>query len=286
MLRSLYSCLLRLHPSAFRDRFGDEMLSIFDQTGRRIAQLSLVLEGALSLTRQWALRREFWRSHSVAAPQPVSHLPSFTTLESFRPSTAAVVHGLALSVMLFCATCFAIRYSWIRVLHIQIPEFQSEGLLPTSPLPPTTQTRSIQKPIGAANSPKEQQSISDQLSVDVLPVEGKTEGMSKSGLTLKSQISGAQPEVKAVLFEISLDNYAGTYKAQSPGIMIKVAIEGGHLTMQFAGGRRRALSPKSETTFGIPGEPDGQVEFVPGADGKMRQVSLYENGQHVIAERQ
>ena len=163
MLRSLYSCLLRLHPSAFRDRFGDEMLSIFDQTGRRTAQLSLVLEAALSLTRQWALRREFWRSHSVAAPQPVSHLPSFTTLESFRPSTAAVVHGLALSVMLFCATCFAIRYSWIRVLHIQIPEFQSEGLLPTSPLPPTTQTRSIQKPIGGRE-------FSERTTVDLRPI--------------------------------------------------------------------------------------------------------------------
>ena len=32
MLRHLYCCALRLHPSGFRKRFGDEMLSIFDHT--------------------------------------------------------------------------------------------------------------------------------------------------------------------------------------------------------------------------------------------------------------
>jgi hypothetical protein len=31
MLRRLYRCAVRMHPSSFRRRFGEEMLYIFDQ---------------------------------------------------------------------------------------------------------------------------------------------------------------------------------------------------------------------------------------------------------------
>jgi len=124
MLRSLYCCLLRLHPSAFRQRFADEMLSILDHTAGKTASIGLLVDGLVSLARQWTLRPEFWHN-----PWPDQHpapdgVPSFRTLAPFRPRAGAVIHGLVLSTGIFCMTCFAIRYGWIHVLHVRIPEVQ------------------------------------------------------------------------------------------------------------------------------------------------------------------
>lgn len=127
MLRSLYRCALRLHPRGFRRRFSDEMLSIFDQastTGG--ASFKLLADAFLSLARQWTWRSEFWQDQAVSPLPATEGVPSFLTLEPFRPRIAAMIHGVVLSVLIFAATCFAIRYSWIHLLHVRIPEFQSQ----------------------------------------------------------------------------------------------------------------------------------------------------------------
>ena len=154
MLRSLYRCLLRLHPPGFRRRFGDEMLSIFDQAAGKAAVCRLLGDGLLSLARQWGLRPEFWHGISPApTPRPASDgIPSFYTLDFFRPRTAAVIHGLVLSTAVFCLTCFAIRYSWIHLLHVHIPQVQFESprviepsnaapATPEEPVPSRQETR-------------------------------------------------------------------------------------------------------------------------------------------------
>jgi hypothetical protein len=53
MVSRLYSLLLRLHPRAFRERFSEEMLSIFDESPRKHP---LLLDACASLLRQWVLR--------------------------------------------------------------------------------------------------------------------------------------------------------------------------------------------------------------------------------------
>ena len=59
MKRSFYKCLLWLHPAGFRDRFADEMLWIFDETGgqgpRPFADV------LISLLRQWTFHSGVWR---------------------------------------------------------------------------------------------------------------------------------------------------------------------------------------------------------------------------------
>ena len=65
MFRLFYIGLIRLHPRPFRQRFGDEMLWIFDQTasgdfGRLFA------DALVSLGRQWLLRRP--RPYQPPAP--------------------------------------------------------------------------------------------------------------------------------------------------------------------------------------------------------------------------
>jgi hypothetical protein len=129
MLRRIYRCLLRLHPPGFRSRFGDEILAIFDQANGRLSGFRLLMDSMVSLVRQWTLRPEFWLE-SVSAPAPQAALdgvPSFCTLNPFRPRAAAVVPGLILSVAVFSLTCVAIKYSWIHVLNIRIPEVQFQA---------------------------------------------------------------------------------------------------------------------------------------------------------------
>ncbi len=64
MLRRLYRCAVRLHPSSFRRSFGDEMLYIFDQQKGTLAAVGVTLDCVFSLLRQWTLR-----------PRPASSYP-------------------------------------------------------------------------------------------------------------------------------------------------------------------------------------------------------------------
>jgi hypothetical protein len=124
MLRRLYRCAVRLHPSSFRRRFGEEMLYIFDQQKGTLPALSVMLDGVLSLLRQWTLRPHI-SIELPAAPllsPAADHIPSFETLDPFRPRASAIIHGAVLSLILFCMTVFAIRYSGSHILNLHIRE--------------------------------------------------------------------------------------------------------------------------------------------------------------------
>ena len=61
MKRSLYRFILGLHPPAFRRRFSDEMLSIFDEKAACQAGFTLLLDALISFARQWLLRTGSWK---------------------------------------------------------------------------------------------------------------------------------------------------------------------------------------------------------------------------------
>jgi hypothetical protein len=128
MLRQLYRCAVRLHPSSFRRRFGDEMLYIFDQQKGALAVLSAMLDCSFSLLRQWTLRPHTG-IELFAAPVPsptADHIPSFGTLDPFRPRALAILNGAVLSLILFCMTVIAIRYSSSHVLNLHIREIGTD----------------------------------------------------------------------------------------------------------------------------------------------------------------
>ena len=56
MIRWLYRLLVRCHPAAFRSQFGDQMLSIFEESRRERGSFRLMIDGFMSLLRQWLLR--------------------------------------------------------------------------------------------------------------------------------------------------------------------------------------------------------------------------------------
>jgi hypothetical protein len=134
MLRSVYRLALRLHPRHFRRRFADEMLAIFDENRSTVSGLKSLLDAAFSLLRQWILRPQSWSPRQTSAlPGPIPDgVPSFYTVSGFRPSGTAVVNGILLTTFVFCATCFAIKYSWIRVLHVQIASAQFDSTEPAA----------------------------------------------------------------------------------------------------------------------------------------------------------
>lgn len=59
MVRFLYVRLLRMHPLAFRESFGAEMLWIFDKEAQLEAQSALLVDCFVSLFRQWIVRSGF-----------------------------------------------------------------------------------------------------------------------------------------------------------------------------------------------------------------------------------
>jgi hypothetical protein len=61
MTRTLYRWLVRLHPPAFRLRFEEELLWIFDESSDATGALPLVYDAAISLLRQWVLRSGMWK---------------------------------------------------------------------------------------------------------------------------------------------------------------------------------------------------------------------------------
>lgn len=60
MIRFIYRCLIHLHPRAFRERFGDEMLCVFDEAAEA-DEAAFIADALGSLARQWILRSVFWR---------------------------------------------------------------------------------------------------------------------------------------------------------------------------------------------------------------------------------
>ena len=129
MLRIIYVWLLRLHPSAFKQRFADEMLCIFDQT--RASQTAkskvwmafrLLGDGALSLARQWTRVAPPEEATSLASDVATANtLPVFCSLPSFKPRPGAMIYGAALSLTAFWIVFFALRYSLTHRAAIVLP---------------------------------------------------------------------------------------------------------------------------------------------------------------------
>jgi len=99
MGRLLYVCLVNLHPRHFRERFGEEMIGIYDEAAGR-TRPALFIDGFVSLFRQWVLRpvhRESALSPALAGK--VSDIPLFHQLDRSLPRRSALLNGAILSLL-------------------------------------------------------------------------------------------------------------------------------------------------------------------------------------------
>ena len=110
MGRLLYAALLRLHPRQFRERFGTEMMGIFDDELQNGASIRLLLDGAISVLRQHALRRTRPEpACSSLGPGQLTAMPLFYIFESRPHSRTALVNGAILSLVLFALVSLAVE---------------------------------------------------------------------------------------------------------------------------------------------------------------------------------
>jgi hypothetical protein len=256
------------------------MLYIFDQQKGVRPEIGLMVDCVHSLLRQWTLR-----AHNgievPAAPllsPTAEHVPLFQTLDSFRPRASAIINGSGLSLILFCMTVFAIRYSWIHVLNLHVREIEFVS----------GQQAYLQRSATASSSTQPftqaSKTSSEHMQVDVIPTEPE-------GAEPKTIASGSLPTTAAlgrnrgVTMWLRLELYVGEYISNSPPARISIRIEGGHLSLAAAGNPRLTLSPVSLTRFVVVGEENDYVDFAPNDQGRICSLSLVESGSVITAER-
>ena len=109
LARSLYRCILRLHPTAFHREFGGEMLWIFDEEFAKRSVIPLFADAFASLGRQWMLRGA--RPEVAANPVPAAASELFAWehigLEETRLPFSRVMQGGAVTTLFLVALAFA-----------------------------------------------------------------------------------------------------------------------------------------------------------------------------------
>ena len=128
MLRSCYRCLLRFHPTHFRERFAGEMLSIFDHVEGRTSKVKLFADAFISWLRQWGMRPQYWE-HKTSASIPIgaTAAPAFFTLEDLKPRKSALFYGTVLTLILYCSLFLILRHS--RKHYVYLPPAISEWVV-------------------------------------------------------------------------------------------------------------------------------------------------------------
>jgi hypothetical protein len=242
------------------------MLYIFDQQKGTLSALGVMLDCVFSLLRQWTLRPHIGielRAAPLLSPA-ADHIPSFETLDLFRPRATAIINGTVLSLILFCTTVFAIRYSWIHVLNLRFP--------------------------GITVNPSQQVGPQTRLQVDVIPTE--PEGIqSKTIASSSPRTPAARVRTRGVT--IWLDPYVGKYISNYPPAKIWIQIEGDYpgadhlsLSLAAAGHPSLALSPLSTVRFAVVGAENSYVDFTADAQGRICRLSFVVNGNAINAQRQ
>lgn len=106
MTRRLYVFLLRLHPKPFRQRFGEEMIEIFDRSDRKS---SLIADGFVSYFRQWTLRNH---ATAFSATVATDGVPLFYSAEPEIPRAGAFMNGALIALLAFGSMSLIMNHRW------------------------------------------------------------------------------------------------------------------------------------------------------------------------------
>ncbi len=310
MLRWMYQGILHLHPHNFRARFGEEMLSIFDQSESRSIRGRLLADGLASLLRQWILRSEFRRSNraqALALPGG-DGIPGFYTFAPFKPRGGALIQGAVLSFAIFCAVCFIMKYGvnhpvympFVGVVTEENP--QTERLVNAIP-----SSEDAIAPLGVTGRmstflPIDRERLNSKLR-QLIPNSGKTLGpdqkLHAAGVPVRpgttkiperlpgnggqAAASASINPLVAAVPEWMLRSYVGVYIVKATGqIEVSVSLEEGQLYIAVRGEPKSPLIPMSENRFTPSGGSDLWIEFSP-PDGNTPERMDIHSGQYQVA---
>jgi hypothetical protein len=269
MLKHIYCRLVALHPPYFRSRFGDEMLSIFDQAQTRYARLRLCGDAVISLLRQWGFRPQFWEQPVAHKAVPAGAAPEFMVFENFRPRTGALIDGALLSALVFAMVCFAMGYAWNHPVLIKIVQpywrvsrgavvAQASASQLSSPQPLPTESP-VYTPDGRMVLVFPSARVSGSPDAAVLP------GM--------ASVAGA-----------ILASYVGTYRTDA-GQQVIVKLAGTEFAIQEDGLPSVVLTPISETQFVSRSQRDYLVSFHSNRIGVFDSLEIVSSGIRITARR-
>ncbi len=279
MLRLFYRSVLRAHPVYFRRRFAEEMLSIFDQAETPIAAAELVLDGVVSLFRQRVFRPEFGEEPRVE--MPADGAPLFSTFESPRPGTGALIYGALLSLLVLNGICWTMGYAWNHPSFVWIQQPVIRPPAAWHKKPPDT-------PGGSAVP--EQPLFTDEGRV-LLVFNSGASHTSDPGTapptTAKQAMPGVAPRADSALDlrPDVLPSYVGRYRVDAGKSDVKVTVEGEQLRID-AGQFKSRLVPVSENQFVAADVADCQIEFARGSSGAVDRLEIHKDGHRITALRQ
>jgi len=308
MLRLFYRWLLRFHPARFRERFAEEMLSIFDHVEGRAAAAELVADAFISLVRQWTMRSEYWEEKTtVSVPAGAGGLPVFYTLESFKPRKSALIEGVVLTWIVYSALFFGIRHSRIHTVYVPSVSFESAAssdvqLAKSTPNLPPTQASvrpSTQVIIGSGiNSPEaDHPRLGRRMSSEANSSAEVSEPQKQARLTASDKLhrtittnppvqSLSQPFVATNISRETLFSYVGVYSTDAPNnFTVLITVENGHLEIEIPREQRSVLVPVRGTRFAFSQTQTDWIEFMRHDNGAVYGLRIYRNGSEFIGHR-
>ena len=301
MLRFFYRWILRFHPARFRERFGDEMLSIFDHIEGRAATAELVADAFISLVRQWTIRSEYWEEKAtVNVPAGASGLPVFYTLESFRPRKSALLGGALLTWIACSAVFFTLSHSRLHSVYLPSVRFESattsDVQLPTStPNLPHTQagTRPGTQAIvesGMNSQDPDRVRLRRRISSEANSSAGVSESREQARLTASDRLErniATSPPVQSLRRPFLPTNtsreillpYVGAYSTDGPDkLTVLITAEEGQLVIEIPGEQKSTLVPAHGTRFAFSEARSNWIEFMKHDDGPVYGLRIYGNG--------
>lgn len=291
MLRSLYRTVLHLHPPFFRQRFADEMLSIFDEAESTGQRLGLLLDGWTSLARQWGLRPHFWEEPAMRATP--NGAPLFYSLGPSMPRTAALAYGALMSALVLQGVCWTMGYAWNHPRYMNIrPGYGPHGRVPEKFL--------RERPVNLPPRPAEPSLTTDQGRVLLIfnwhkatapPTQGSSEDGNKSKPMAPLSIPSASAPPSAPMIGLSLlseelQTYTGSYVGTDPNrAQVKVTMDNGRLQLDVAGQFRSQLLLLSNPQLMGCGIADCWVRFDARGDGFFNRLEIHKGGREIVAYR-
>jgi hypothetical protein len=275
MLRSLYQLVLRAHPPYFRQRFAEEMQSIFDQAESRPVAAGLLADAVLSLLRQWSLRPQFWEETPLALGRGT---PLFSLLDSNKPRAAALIYGAFLSALVLNGVCWTMGYAWNHPIFIELrrPVF----------VPPASWGRK------STSVPREEATESAEPSlytgegrvVLIFPSHARPRGEADPAIQLS--MSSREEPARSSGAPIFLQAYPGTYLSTAEnGARVNVTLHSGRLQLEVVGFFSSPIVP-------VPGSQEMTcavrncfARFSTNASSVANEVEIHFDGRTIHAYR-
>jgi len=302
MLRLFYRWLLRFHPARFRERFAEEMLSIFDHVEGREATAELVADAFISLVRQWTMRSEYWEEKvSASVPAGVGGFPVFYTLESFKPRKSALIGGAVLTWIACSAVFLALSHSRIHSVYLPSISFEpaasSSAQLPASApnLSPTqasvhrrTQSDSIEPRANSseAGRPSPGKPMSPEpnssASVSVSQEQARLDATGMLGRTITTPPlvqSLNEPVAPTKIRKETLHLYVGVYSTDVPNkLTVLVTAQDGRLAIEVPGKQKSMLVQVHGARFAFSEAQNNWIEFMKHDNGAVYGLQISLNG--------